>query len=205
MSRKRKNALIGVFFLFLLPLAVMVDRQYFSPVRQTVSTAVWASDDHKRYHQQTFTVAKVIDGDTLDIDAPDGEKSTTRIRLIGVDTPETKHPTTGIMYYGPEASAYARQLADNQRITVLLDTISSQRDRYGRLLAYVLLPDGRTLNEELIRSGHGYADLRFSHSRFDNFVALMDTAIAQKSGLWQNATRKQLPTWLQRQRPDLLR
>lgn len=193
------------FFLFLLPFAVVLDRQVLRPVRQTVRVATWASDDYKRYHQQTFTVTEVIDGDTLDIEAPDNEKPTTRIRLIGVDTPETKHPTTGVMYYGPEASAYAQQLAQGQRVTVLLDTVSEERDRYGRLLAYVALPDGRGLNEELIRTGCGYADLRFSHSRFDNFVTLMDTAMAQKAGLWGHVTREKLPAWLRRERPEILR
>jgi micrococcal nuclease len=204
MRRTRKNALLLAVFLF-IALAAVVDRQFLRPVRQTVRVATWASEDYKRYHRKTFTVAEVIDGDTLDIDAPDGEKAATRIRLIGVDTPETKHPTTGVMYYGPQASEYARQLAGGQRVTVLLDTVSAERDRYGRLLAYVALPDGRTLNEELIRTGHGYADLRFSHTRFDNFVSLMDTAITQKAGLWEHATRKQLPAWLQRERAELLR
>jgi len=204
MRRTRKNALLLAVFLF-IALAAVVDRQFLRPVRQTVQVAAWASDDYKRYHGQVFAVANVVDGDTLDIEAPDGQKPTTRIRLIGVDTPETKHPTVGVMYYGPQASAYAQQQAQGQRVTVFLDTVSAERDRYGRLLAYAALPDGRILNEALIGNGYGYADLRFKHSRFDDYVRLMDTAMMQKVGLWEQVTRKQLPAWLQRERPELLR
>ena len=205
MSRRRKNALFGAFFLFLLPLAVVVDRQFLHPARETVRTAAWASEDRKRYHEQTFAVVEVVDGDTLDIDAADGERPTTRIRLIGVDTPETKHPTVGPMYFGQEATAFTRQSAEGRRVVILLDTVSAERDRYGRLLAYVTLPDGRILNEELIRGGFGYADLRFEHGRFDDFVRLMDAAMEQKAGLWREVTREQLPQWLRREQPVLLR
>lgn len=204
MRRTRKNALLLAVFLF-IALAAVVDRQFLRPVRQTVRVAAWADDDYKRYHGQVFTAAHVVDGDTLDIEASDGQKPTTRIRLIGVDTPETKHPTVGVMYYGPEASEYARQCAEGQRVTVFLDTVSAERDRYGRLLAYVALPDGRMLNEALIGNGYGYADLRFKHTRFDDYVRLMDTAMTQKVGLWGQVTRAQLPAWLQRERPELLR
>src|SRR5690606_19653965 len=105
--------------------------------------------------------------DTLDIAAADGDMATTRIRLIGVDTPETQHPTGGPMYYGQEATDFAKRLAEGRQVTVLLDTVSDERDRYGRLLAYVVLPDGRVLNEVMIREGYGYADSRFRHSRYD--------------------------------------
>lgn len=204
MSRYKKNALVAAFFFFLLPSAVLVDRLYLRPVRQAVRTAAWASDDYKRYHDKTFAVARVIDGDTLDIAAPDGDRDTTRIRLIGVDTPET-YPPENVMHYGPEASAYAKSLLEGRQVKVLLDAVAEQRCRYGRLLAYVVLPDGRDFNAELIRSGCGYADVRFPHSRSDAYLELMETAIAEQVGLWQEAQRSDLPQWLQRRRPDLLR
>jgi len=205
MSRAKKNTLIVVFFFFVLPLAVLMDGRLLAPVRQAVRTAVWASEDRKRYHDQVFTVAAVVDGDTLNIDAADGDAPTTRIRLIGVDTPETKHPTVGPMYFGQEATDFTRQLSEGQSVIVQLDTISAERDRYGRLLAYITLPDGRILNEELIRNGYGYADLRFPHGHFDTYVEMMDSAIRRKTGLWEKVKRKRLPQWLQQKRPELLR
>lgn len=205
MSRTKRNALIAAFFFFLLPFAVVVDRQVLRPLREAARTAAWASEDRKRYHGHVFEVAGIVDGDTLDIAASDGDRATTRIRLIGVDTPETKHPTVGPMYFGQEATDFAKEAAEGRRITVHLDTITDERDRYGRLLAYVKLPDGRILNEVLIRQGYGYADLRFRHSRFDAYVRLMEEAIEEGAGLWDGVTREVLPDWLRRQRPDLMR
>jgi endonuclease YncB( thermonuclease family) len=205
MSRTQKNALIAAFFFFIIPLAVLTDGQLLRPVRKAISSAVWSSEDRKRYHDRIFTVSAVVDGDTLNIDAADGTKTTTIIRLIGVDTPETKHPTVGPMFFGQEATDYTRRLSEGQQVTVRLDTISDERDRYGRLLAYITLPDGHILNEELIRNGYGYADLRFLHGHFDTYVELMNIAMTQKKGLWDKVNRKQLPQWLQRKRPELLR
>ena len=109
------------------------------------------------------------------------------------------------MFFGQEATDYTRRLSEGQQVTVRLDTISDERDRYGRLLAYITLPDGHILNEELIRNGYGYADLRFLHGHFDTYVELMNIAMTQKKGLWDKVNRKQLPQWLQRKRPELLR
>ncbi len=58
--------------------------------------------------------------------------------------------------------------------------------------------------EELIIGGVAYADLRFAHSAYDEYVGLQEEAIAGKVGLWKNVTREQLPKWLQREMPELL-
>ena len=205
MSRTARNALMVAFFLFLMPALIVLDHRYGSHLRQAIEQSTYTDADFQKYHRKTFTVVKVVDGDTIDIDIPDGEHPNTRIRLIGVDTPETKHPTIGKMYYGPEATKYTTKQVLGKKVTILLDTVSDQRDRYGRLLAYVVLPDGRVLNAELIKNGFGYAYLNFPHSEFTAYQALMERAIAEKKGLWQNAVRDDLPRWLRAKRPDLLR
>ncbi len=205
MSRRRLFALWASFVFIGLPLGVVLDRHFLGPVRQAVRVAAWASADRKRYHQHAFNVVNIVDGDTLDIEAPDGDSPFTRIRLLGVDTPETQHPTLGKMYFGPEATEYTAHLAQGKVVTVVLDAVSDERDQYGRLLAYLILPKGEMLNENLIRDGFGYADLRFSHSRFEVFVELMEQAIAERRGLWRDVKPEQLPEWLRRRRPDLLR
>lgn len=194
-----------LFFLFILPTLALLDRWAGHPVRQTLNTSLYSSDDWKKYHEKTFAVAKSIDGDTLDLAIADGNEPATRVRLIGIDTPETKHPRIGVMYFGPEASAFTKSLCDNQTVTVLLDSAADQRDKYGRLLAYIRLPDGTVLNERILAEGYGYAYLMFDHSRFDAYLGLQNQAMAAKAGLWKNATRKDLPEWLQKRRPDLLR
>jgi micrococcal nuclease len=205
MSRKKKNILLVVFFFFILPLLVALDRTGGVSLRQVVRRSLYTGTDWKTYHQATFSVAAIIDGDTIDLAIPDADYPTTRVRLLGVDTPETQNPQTGVMYYGPEASAFTRKLCENQQVTVLLDPVADQRDKYERLLAYIRLPDGSILNQRLIAEGFAYADLRFEHSFSDQYAQLQEDVIRDKIGLWKDVTRTQLPQWLRKQRPDLLR
>jgi len=205
MRHTTRNIFITAIFFVLMPLVIMLDRQFGNVLRQPIQRMTYAEGDWRKYHNQTFTVLEVIDGDTLDVDIPDGKFPDTRVRLLGVDTPETKHPKVGLMYYGPEASEFTKRMALGKTVTLRLDTVGDIRDRYGRLLAYVVLPDGKVLNAELIAEGYGYAYLSFPHSESVLYEALMEQAMAEKKGLWQKATRDNLPKWLRSKRPDLLR
>lgn len=203
--RTRRNAVIAAVFFILLPVLVVLDRQYGELLRRPIEQATYTEGDWRTYQNQTVTVLEVIDGDTIDVNIPDGKFPDTRVRLLGVDTPETRHPTIGQMYYGPEATAYTNEKALGRRVTLKLDTVGDIRDRYGRLLAYVVLEDGAVLNAELIRDGYGYAYLSFPHSHSAEYEALMERAIAEDRGLWAEAKRDDLPGWLRQRRPDLLR
>jgi micrococcal nuclease len=161
-------------------------------------------DDFGKYDAKTFTVVKVVDGDTIDIDVSDGEYKHTRIRLWGIDTPETKSSKYGVMYYGPEATQLTSELALGEDVTVYLDEGNRTRGKYGRLLAYVRLADGRFLNEVLVSEGYAYADLRFKHSLYHRYKQLEAVARRQQKGLWEGVSREQLPEWLQRKKPKLL-
>lgn len=203
MSRRRRKGLL-LLLIMTVSVCVWLDRRHGGGVRtEIIQHARWGADGFK-YHEKSFTVVNVVDGDTLDIDVPDGTDKRTRIRLLGIDTPETKDRRVDVMYYGPEASAYATMLTEGKTVTVVLDTVGDVRDFYGRLLAYIRLEDGRVLNEELIAGGFGYADLRFKHSCFDRYVRLQQQAMDAQAGLWKGVTRDHLPKWLQRERPDLL-
>jgi len=160
--------------------------------------------DFQKYHTKTFTVVNVVDGDTIDIDIPDVNDSYTRIRLWGIDTPETKNPKVGVMYFGPEAAEFTTKLVLGKPVTVYLDEGNNTRGKYGRLLAYVKLPDAGFLNEVLLTEGFAYADSRFRHSLYNRYKQLDASARGLKKGLWENVTREQLPEWLQRQKPNLL-
>lgn len=205
MRRTTRNALVAAVFFILAPTLIVLDHRCGQSLRKTIERTTYAAGDRKTYHGQTFTVLDVVDGDTIDIDHPDGDMSYTRVRLLGVDTPETRHPTTGVMYFGPEASEFTAQRIGDQPVTLFLDTVGDHRGYYGRLLAYVRLADGTVLNEELIRRGLGYAYLSFPHSHFDPYAELMQTAIDTRTGLWKMASRDDLPRWLRQKRPDLLR
>jgi len=163
-----------------------------------------AAHDFEKYHAKTFTVVKVVDGDTIDIDIPDVNDSYTRIRLWGIDTPETKNPKVGVMYFGPEAAEFTGKSVLGKPVTVYLDKSNSTRCKYGRLLAYVKLPNDGFLNEVLLTEGYAYADMRFRHSLYNRYKQLDANARSLKKGLWEKVTREQLPEWLQREKPNLL-
>lgn len=71
-------------------------------------------------------------------------------------TPETHKPNTPVQCYGPAASAHTKILIGNSKVRLESDPLSTDRDRYNRLLPYVFLPDGRLVNEDLIRNGYGF-------------------------------------------------
>jgi micrococcal nuclease len=148
--------------------------------------------DLAKYDGKSFRVVHVVDGDTLDIDCPDGPGPHTRVRLWGVDTPETVKPETPVEHFGPEASAFAQQAAGGKRVTLELERRQT-RDKYGRLLAYVFLDDGQMLNRQLVQEGYGYSDPRYEHRYKQEFDRLQRHAMRERLGLWAGVRQDDLP------------
>jgi micrococcal nuclease len=197
-SRLRKKILTLSAFLFLSAL-VWLDRTYhFIPPPAVPVSQTQDVNDWEKYNNKTFNVVKAVDGDTIDINVPDGRYEHTRIRLLGVDTPETKKPDTPVMYFGPEASNFTKEKTLGKKITVIMDARSNPRDKYGRLLAHIQLDDGSILNEELISNGFAYADTRFPQSFNKEYAQLEKQAIKSKTGLWKKVTIDQMPKWRQK-------
>lgn len=130
----------------------------------------------------SYTVARFVDGDTIMV-SMNGTNET--IRFIGMDTPETHKPNSPVQCYGPAAAAYTKQRIGNQRVRLVSDELTTNRDHYGRLLRYVVLEDGTTLNLELVKKGYAFA-YSFPFSRSDEFFTTMDKAKANNLGLWGN-------------------
>ena len=120
-------------------------------------------------------VVRVVDGDTVEL------RSAGKSRLIGVDTPEV---FGGRECFGHEASAFAeRVLPPGLRVRVERDV--EERDRYGRMLVYLTLPDGRSFNELLVAEGFAVPltiPPNVRHS--ERFAALARRARERSAGLW---------------------
>ena len=126
---------------------------------------------------QTYVVHRVIDGDTLLLN------NSEQVRLIGADTPETKHPRKPVQYFGMEAYQFTKQMVEGKVVRLEYDW--QRRDRYLRLLAYVYFMDGTFLNAEIIKQGYGFAYTRYPFKFLDEFRLYQREAREQKRGLWR--------------------
>jgi len=198
---RRTRAVVVALGAILTALLVWLDRNGISlpgsgpstPRQQTLAT------DLDRYHGRTFSVVRVVDGDTLHLDAPDLGGDSTKVRLLGIDAPEMGSNRSARMYFAEEATAFVKRMALDKEVRVYLDERAGSRDRYQRLLAYIELPDGKFLNEELLSEGYVYADGRFKHGYYQKYLQLEAGARSQRRGLWKNVTPEQMPPWLQKQ------
>lgn len=122
----------------------------------------------------------VVDGDTMDIQFENGKEE--RVRLVLVDTPETKHPTKPVQPFGPEASAFTKEMLAGKNVQVELDV--QERDQYGRILAYVYI-DGKMFNELLLEKGLARVAVFPPNTRYvDEFYAIQKKAQEAKLGIW---------------------
>ncbi|NJJ37791.1 nuclease precursor [Paenibacillus sp. 7028] len=125
-------------------------------------------------------VISVTDGDTFTVKLKNGSKE--KVRLVLVDTPETKHPDKPVQPFGPEASNYTKTLLTGK--TVKLEFDVSERDKYGRLLAYAYLGD-KMVNELLLKKGYARVAVFPPDVKYvDRFRAIQKKAQAAKLGIW---------------------
>lgn len=129
---------------------------------------------------EIYSVLRVIDGDTIQVDF-NGEKE--RVRLIGVDTPESVHPDAEKNNaYGDIASAYTEQQLADRKVGLEFDV--SERDQYGRLLAYVYI-DGRMFNKTLLEMGYAAVSTWPPNVKYvDDFTAIQQAARGAGAGFW---------------------
>ncbi len=129
-------------------------------------------------------VVQVVDGDTLRVRVADRIES---VRLIGIDAPERGARGREREVFARESSRFLRELAGGRRVRLETDPDADTRDRYGRLLRYVYLPDGRLLNAELVAGGYAHAYTRYPFSRAAEFRELEARARESGAGLWSVA------------------
>ena len=130
------------------------------------------------------TVTRIIDGDTVVV-LVDGVAE--KVRLIGVDTPETVDPRKPVQCFGKEASAFTNALLSNTIIKLEADPTQGDRDRYGRLLRYVFLEDGTLVNQKIIAEGYGHEyTYRIPYQYQTEFKTAERFARESQKGLWAN-------------------
>lgn len=173
MRRIRRRHTVTGTVLFIVALLIIVATQ-----------SGWLKNGGQTLQQNQpglYSINHFIDGDTIAVNM---NGSVETIRMIGVDTPETHKPNTPVQCYGADAANFTKSLIGNSSVRLQADPLDTNRDRYGRLLRYVYLPDGRMVETELISNGYGFAYTLFPFQKKAEFVADMQAAQTAKKGLW---------------------
>jgi len=130
---------------------------------------------------QTARVVTVHDGDTITVKV-DGH--TEKVRLVGIDSPELQDERQAYRDAGYAARDYARSQLGGETVTLETEPRQSDRDRYGRLLRYVILDDGTNVNEDLVRKGYAHVYDKFNFTLKPRFKAAEAEAKREKLGVW---------------------
>jgi micrococcal nuclease len=130
-------------------------------------------------------VVYVNDGDTITVRLQNGAgEEKERVRLIGLDVPETDDLRPEYKQLALAGRAFATEALKGRVVTLERDPLTENRDAFGRLLRYVVTTDGTNFNEEMIRRGYGRVYRRFKFSLKDRFSATEEAPRAAKKGYW---------------------
>lgn len=130
----------------------------------------------------TWPVTEVVDGDTVHVRFQGVDES---VRVIGIDTPETVHPTEPVECGGPAASAAAHRLLDGRDVRLVFDPTQGRRDTYGRMLAYVEVPGEGDFGQMMVHQGHA-AEYTYdsAYARQVPYLAAQGFAQQHHLGIW---------------------
>lgn len=176
-----------LIFLVVIAVALIPQKAIPPQIRKLLTTPTPSVRQPTTNTGQATLVTRVIDGDTIEIET--GQK----VRYIGIDTPETKHPKKTVQCFGEEAYRKNKTLVEGKRVRLVKDV--SEVDRYGRLLRYVFVnteasPTGLFVNNVLIREGFAHTstfppDVRYT----ELFLRSEQQARMNSNGLWSACTQ----------------
>ncbi len=179
--KKIISLLIVIILSFLFGKNIPTNKQKL----QNAPSITIASQQNSSQNSSFVKVIRVIDGDTIEIEG----KQT--VRYIGIDTPELHNPKKSVQCFGKEAYEKNKGLIEGKMVKLEKDV--SEKDRYGRLLRYVLLydppstPEALFINKYLVTEGYAHAatfppDVKYA----DLFINEQRTAVLNKKGLWNS-------------------
>ena len=185
---------LGLFILFVMvsssateSIKPMASKDWISVEKVTetpTTTEFFAVSQQKssEINSDYYPVVEVIDGDTVKVSI---DSKIETIRLIGIDTPETKQSPSGAECFGEEASTKVKELLSGREVQVINDSTQNKRDKYDRLLAYIVLPDKSDVGEQLIREGfaHEYTYNK-PYEKQAVYQVAEQSAKSNKLGLW---------------------
>ncbi len=177
-------------FLFsLIAFVILVIFQRITPQEQVLSQKIIPSQitpttQVEQSVKEEVSVTKVVDGDTVEV-LLNGKKE--KVRVIGINTPETVDPRRPVQCFGKEASNFAKQTLTGENVTLESDPTQSNRDKYGRLLRYIFLSD-IDFGKQMIEQGYAHEytyDIPYKYQ--SAYQAAERQAREGKKGLWSNS------------------
>ncbi len=141
-----------------------------------------------KQEQSIYLVTRVVDGDTIVVEDKNGRQE--KIRLIGIDTPETKHPRKSVECFGQEATKIVKKLLLGKKVYLQADSSQANRDKYNRLLRYVFRQnDNLFINRWLVSNGYAYEyTYNLPYQYQEEFKQAELKARQLKRGLWSDET-----------------
>jgi micrococcal nuclease len=174
-----KRSLINVIVaIFLLVFGAFISD---SRINNSIKSDVLGTDSN------LYTVTSIVDGDTLKVSDSVGVYT---VRLIGIDTPETKDLRKEVECFGAEATLYLTKLLENQKLILKSDSTQDDIDRYGRLLRYAFLQDSTNVNKKMIEDGYAY-EYTYSKPYYYKsvFIEAQNSARNAELGLWSGVCK----------------
>ncbi len=174
------SLLIGLFLL-ILPACSKAGAET-QPASSPVESTVLKYPVKEFHNQSAYKIVRIVDGDTVVISI---DNKDVKVRLIGIDTPETVDPRKPVQAYGKEASNFLANLLKGEEVYIEYDGEKSELDKYGRLLAYLYrVPDGLFVNLEIVRQGYGHAYTKYPFKHMELFCAYEKRVRENEKGLW---------------------
>ena len=135
------------------------------------------------FAEDMFMVKRINDGDTIILN------DNRCIRYIGINTPEINHREKKAEPYAYKAKLFNKSILLKKKVRLEFD--QERKDQYGRWLAYVFLPDGRFINEEILKQGYGFFLSRYPNNRYDSMLLKAQLkAMLGKKGIWHSWKEK---------------
>jgi micrococcal nuclease len=167
-------------------LLILIGLGIFAYMYPTSTPITQSQQTPNKFSLKTGAVTHITDGDTFDV-MINGNKS--RVRMLGINTPESVDPRRPVECFGREASNYLKGLIDNKQVRLEQDPDKTDTDEYGRLLRYVFLGD-TNINEQMIRDGYAY-EYTYKSEKYmyqNQFKQAEKFARENKLGLWADDT-----------------
>jgi len=177
MKRNHKIAVTVLALLLSLASAAWNERYSGVEIPESVTTESAATS--------TIQVIRIVDGDTFEVSIGGARE---KVRMLGIDTPESVDPRRPVQCFGKEATKKLKELIEGKTIELVADITNDDRDKYDRLLRYVKRDDGLDVNAEMIKQGYAYAYIKFPFERRAEYLRLQTAARSGGVGLWATTT-----------------